>query len=174
VSTVQEDTASGAADQPAEQAEIAFGTWIAALISSAGELASEALHVAQELDGPTADTLPRGQAGAYVALVGDEENLQFGVVAQPAVCDAVARALLMLEPDEELSGDDMADALSEVANIVGGGVKRRLATRDRSLKLGLPVFITGDVRPSAQYQTAAVPVTMGGLAVHLLILRHRR
>ncbi|KGM13836.1 hypothetical protein N869_09050 [Cellulomonas bogoriensis 69B4 = DSM 16987] len=40
-----------------------------------------------------------------------------------ATADDLARALLGMEPDEEVSTEDFVDALGEVANVVGGNVK---------------------------------------------------
>ena len=116
---------------------------------------------------------PRGLVGAYVGLVGDNAALQLGVIADPATCAELARALLCMEPEDELSDEDMADAMNEVANIVGGGVKRRMVDVDPSLKLGLPVFINGFVQPTHALETAVATVTLGPYDGHLLILRHR-
>ena len=40
-----------------------------------------------------------------------------------STADALARALLAMEPDEVVSPEDFVDALGEVANVVGGNVK---------------------------------------------------
>lgn len=51
----------------------------------------------------------------------------------------LARALLAMEPEEEdPNEEDAIGAVSEVLNIIAGGVKKRLSHLDPSLKLGLP------------------------------------
>jgi chemotaxis protein CheX len=85
--------------------------------------------------------LPADQGGsagadhrAHVVIFGD-------VCAQVAVeCDAesaadLARRMFDLAPDEPVSPDDVADALGEIANVVGGNVK---SLSPLPANLGLP------------------------------------
>ena len=147
--------------------------WIAPMADSMDELATCTLRLGGATVEPCGAAVPRGLVGAYVGLVGDTAALQLGVVADHATCAALARALLCMEAEEQLSDEDMADAMNEVANIVGGGVKRRMVDIDPSLKLGLPVFINGFVQPTHALETAAATVALGPYDAHLLILRHR-
>ena len=41
-----------------------------------------------------------------------------------------------MEADEAVSQDFIADAMNELANMIGGGVKRRMVEFDSTLKLG--------------------------------------
>ncbi len=45
------------------------------------------------------------------------------VTAERSTCLDLARALMSMEPNEELSADDLVDAFGEVANVVGGNIK---------------------------------------------------
>ena len=45
------------------------------------------------------------------------------VTAERTTCLDLARALMSMEPDEEVSTDDLVDAFGEVANVVGGNIK---------------------------------------------------
>ena len=48
------------------------------------------------------------------------------VTAERTTCLDLARALMSMEPDEEVSTDDLVDAFGEVANVVGGNIKASL------------------------------------------------
>lgn len=45
------------------------------------------------------------------------------VTAERVTCLDLARALMSMEPDEEVSAADLVDAFGEVANVVGGNIK---------------------------------------------------
>ncbi|MFT0847557.1 chemotaxis protein CheX [Actinomycetaceae bacterium L2_0104] len=45
------------------------------------------------------------------------------VTAERGTCLLLARALMSMELDEEVSKDDLVDAFGEVANVVGGNIK---------------------------------------------------
>ena len=65
------------------------------------------------------------------------------------------------------------DAISEILNILAGKVKARLATRDGSLKLGLPIFLVGQIQVTANMDRAAGDVEMGPVLCQLLVYRNR-
>jgi len=146
--------------------------WLDAVVESAQDLAANTLSMVDVVFGEPRQGLPSGVRGAYVALVGDEANVQFGLVASHEVCDRMARAMLMLDPEDELSADDMIDAVSELANILGGGVKRRMVARDPSLRLGLPLFVSGDISASQRSSVWSVAMSLSGTEAHLLVLQH--
>ena len=146
--------------------------WLTAVLQSAEDLALNVLNAADVTFDAPVRGLPAATAGAYVALVGDEANIQFGVVATPGVSDALARAVLMIDDEEELSADDTIDAISELANILGGGVKRLMAERDPTLRLGLPLFMAGTIQASQGADVWSIAMTFGGMTVHLLVIRH--
>jgi hypothetical protein len=57
------------------------------------------------------------------------------VTTDLATAHELARALLGMNPDEEVSEADLVDAFGEVANVVGGNVKALLPSQGT---LGLP------------------------------------
>ena len=65
------------------------------------------------------------------------------------------------------------DAMSEILNILAGKVKSRLASRDGSLKLGLPIFLVGQIQMTANMERAAGEVEMGPVPCQLLVFRNR-
>ena len=54
----------------------------------------------------------------------------------------LARALLMMEPDEELTQSDVHDSLAEFANIIGGVMKTNVLDPHGEYALGLPEVMT--------------------------------
>jgi len=77
--------------------DTAIDAWLTAVMESAEELAHSALSEPDVTFEEPMSGLPTGMAGAYVALVGDEANIQFGVVAGAGVCEDLARRLLMMD-----------------------------------------------------------------------------
>ncbi len=75
-----------------------------------------------------------------LACVGDHSRVMLGVVADEQSGPALARALLGMEPDEQIDEADIDDALGEIANMIAGGVKTQV---DQTLKIGVP-SIDGD------------------------------
>ncbi|MCA5895153.1 chemotaxis protein CheX [Isoptericola sp. NEAU-Y5] len=72
----------------------------------------------------TAD-LAAGSVRARVDIVGPTSTRAEVVTTRPTA-DRIARALLQMADDEPLSGEDVEDALGEVANVVGGNLKGML------------------------------------------------
>lgn len=146
--------------------------WLAAIVASGEEIATTALGAADVVLEDPVPHFPTGMAGAFIALVGDVANIQVGLVASPMDCDLVARMLLMADFEDEISGDDTIDAVSELANILGGGVKSRMIDTDPSLRLGLPLFSWGDLQPSQGAETWSVGMEFSGVKAYLLVLRN--
>ena len=76
-----------------------------------------------------------------------------------------------MEPDEEVSDADIADAVGELVNIVAGGVKQRMQDAAGGLRLGLPVFIHGYVQPTQQLEVSLASARIGEVDTHLMALR---
>lgn len=68
----------------------------------------------------------------------------------------IAAGLLMLEP-EEISDDDLSDAMGEFANVVGGNVK---AMMPGPSKLSLPIAVIGAARERLPGTVEATRVEM--------------
>jgi CheY-specific phosphatase CheX len=111
--------------------------------------------------------------GAHIALVGERETAQLGLISSQEGCWNLARAFLGMERDESLSEEDMADALEEIINILAGGVKRRLIALDSSLKMGLPFFIQGHIMATPAQDRAIAAFRLGVVEGHLIVLRSR-
>lgn len=147
--------------------------WMSAVVASAEELATVALGFEGSTLVGRRDSFPRDLNSALVALVSESASVQLGVASTDEGCRQLAGALLCLEPgEEELSDEDVADAVGEIANIVAGQVKRTIGGPGSSMKLGLPLFVHGKVETSSDtVETAAADITVGPVPVTLLVMK---
>jgi hypothetical protein len=76
--------------------------------------------------------LTKPSGGFYLLMVGNARS-----------CENLTRTLFMLEDEEEVEKEDMADALGEIVNIVAGALKTKRGEAGEDLQLGLPLFVTG-------------------------------
>jgi hypothetical protein len=143
-----------------------------ALSESASEVAATVLGGAP-FAALGADSTYGSGHGAYLALVADDEPIQLGLLAEPAGCQALAKALLGMAPgDDDLEPSDVSDAMCEIANIVAGGLKRRVGERVR-ITLGLPIFVAGHPLPNQQQEVSARALRLGAVTVSLLVLTQK-
>ncbi|MHB8189822.1 MAG: chemotaxis protein CheX [Ferrimicrobium sp.] len=120
------------------------------------------------------DTVPDSLLpGAWVQLVGQRLSVSFGLVADFEVCATLAQRLLGYGPETAVTEIEVTDALTEIANIIGGVAKRDLVGIDPSLVTGLPMFFFGRVSvPSTlEHQTLQVDMSNGPAYVVTLVER---
>ncbi len=123
--------------------------------TDAGEILDLAVQCAIEACG-TQFELPLGVAGeprrpdvglahcgGAISFIDDNTGFNLLLMGNRAYGHEVTRAMFMLEPDEEVAEDDMADAIGEFVNIVAGMLKRKLADREYAVRIGLPMFVRG-------------------------------
>jgi len=143
-----------------------LGVWLNATIEAAAEFSTTTL------DAPLApldsSNLPIDLTGCFVALVGEVGSLQIGLASDSMGCQTLAKALF--GSDDDLPDEDVGDALGEIANIVAGGVKKRMASGEISLALGLPIVMEGHIRLTERQQIAQVDVLLGQVQTRLLIV----
>lgn len=112
--------------------------------------------------------------GAYLGLVAQEEPIQVGILVDSAGCQALAKALLGMEPaDEDLPAPDVSDAMCEVINIIAGGLKRRVSG-NMQVTLGLPIFVSGHPLPNQQQMVAARQLKIGEVSASVLLLTQKQ
>jgi chemotaxis protein CheX len=151
-------------------APVALDAWLTAAVDAASEFASTTLDASLQPDDDGGE-LPPDLTGCFVALVGQEGSFQIGLASDAAGCQTLAKALFAA--DEDLPDSDIGDALGEIANIVAGGVKKRMATVQQPLSLGLPIVLQGHIRITERQQIAQVDVRLGSIPVRLLIVSNR-
>lgn len=157
------------------ETKIALDEWLHTMADAAREIASTSLGFERcEITGQR-DNPPEGQSGAYIPVISQEHTLQLALISNKAGCQQIAQALLGMDPAEDaLPAEDIADAVGEVINMVAGGVKRRLITKDPQLQLGLPIFVHGYVEATEVLERAVSDVCLGPVPAHFLVLRHRK
>jgi hypothetical protein len=148
----------------------AVSDWVAAMADASTELA-----LSLGIDGVEVlgwhDVPPTGMAGAYLPLLAEDQTLQLALLATPDGCADLCRLLLGLDPSDEVSDADVADAVGELVNIGAGGVKQRMQDAAGGLRLGLPVFINGHVQRTQQLEIALASARFGEVDIHLMALR---
>lgn len=144
--------------------------WVVAMADASTELALSLGIDRLEVLG-WHDVPPTGMAGAYIPLLAEDQTLQLALLATPDGCAGLSRLLLGLEPADEVSDADVADAVGELVNIVAGGVKQRMQHSSGPLRLGLPVFINGFVQRTQQLEIALASARLGLVDTHLMALR---
>jgi len=110
---------------------------------------------------------------AYISVLSESNSMHLGLSASMQGCRTLTRAFLGVREKDGVSEKDVVDAMSEILNILAGKVKARLATRDGSLKLGLPIFLVGQIQVTANMDRAVGGVEMGPVSCQLLVYRNR-
>lgn len=101
-----------------------------------------------------------------LARVGDHSRVMLGVVADDLSGPALARALLGMQPDEEIDEADIDDALGEIANMIAGGVKTQV---DQTLQIGVPA-IEGNIESLNEAKSIGLAlVSSDDVPFHLIV-----
>jgi hypothetical protein len=147
--------------------------WRAAVEGAARELATCALSLPGASVGDPVD-LSRAMTmiGAHIPLVGGGQAFDLALVSSPAGCQALSRAILYMSEGAPLRDAEMADAVGEIVNQLGGTVKRRLPG-GAELVLGLPLFIHGYIEPTDRLTVIAFPTSFGPIETIVLIAGQR-
>lgn len=147
--------------------------WATAACESLTSVAATALRLPTSLLGEVAP--PTGNViGAYIPIMAPGESLQIGIVADEASCHQLARALLQMSGDDELSSGDAADAFGEIANMVAGMTKAAMSQWIGLVGLGLPMVIHGWVAPSESIALDCRGAKLGAATLTIVIARPRR
>jgi CheY-specific phosphatase CheX len=144
--------------------------WLNATAESMAEICRTtlAMDLRRNVDTPK---LPANLTGCYVALVGKEESLQIGLASDAQGCQILAQTLF--GADNELSDTDVNDALGELANILAGGVKTRMAATFGGISLSLPIVMEGHLRVTDRQQVGQLDVALNDVPIRLLVVCSR-
>lgn len=90
-----------------------------------------------------ADQNPDMDCGSCISLSRPGRSWSFALFGSNESCKVLARALLAMEPSEEIGNAELADALGEILNMMAGVAKRKLPAEEaKCLQLGLPLFLS--------------------------------
>lgn len=158
-------------------ATIELKDWLEALTEVVRDYAGRSLR----FDGtPVVETSGNGngvsetQPAAYVAILGERCSMHLGISSSMDGCRALVRALLGLRQKDPITDTEVVDGMSEILNIAAGKVKSRMVVRDGSLKLGLPIFVQGQVGLGDSTEKATAEVRIGPVPCRLLVYRRVR
>ena len=156
-----------------ETPSITLREWLECLRATAAALVGRTLR----FDGTPVPPPPKGDSGsrpgAYIALVGERESMHVGLSSTSQGCRALARGLLGVRFDVEMSDKDVKDACAEVINILAGLAKARMGT-DGSLRLGLPMFVTGEIQVTGDMEADSLAARLGPVDCQLHVYRRKR
>lgn len=145
--------------------------WLEAAVVGLLEVTPTALSLAARVDSWGGLDHVTG-VGAVIPLISDHSNVELVFISSTSGCAVLARALVGMDPEEDISPEDVADAMCELANIVAGVVKRQLHATEPGLTLGLPVAFEGRLMCVDGY--AAARVSVGVTDVEVLATRQAR
>lgn len=157
-------------------ATIELKDWLEALTEVVRDYAGRSLR----FDGTPVETSGNGngssepQPAAYVAILGERCSMHLGISASMDGCRALVRALLGVRQKDPITDTEVVDGMSEILNIAAGKVKSRMVVRDGSLKLGLPIFVQGQVGLGESTEKATAQVRIGPVPCRLLVYRRTR
>jgi hypothetical protein len=145
--------------------------WQGAIQSSAAELS----RIALSFSGPTTTDLAdladtASLIGAHIPLVG-RPSYELWFVASRSGCGELATAVLGGMDVSTMPPSVTADAMCELINMLGGGIKRRLVGSD--LELGLPVFVNGSIEPTDRLSTTTYRLKLGAVEAFVVVLGPR-
>lgn len=112
-----------------------------------------------------------GVCGAYMPLIGESEAVLIGLISDPEGFEAVARTFIGVEREFQLTGEDTADAVKEMLNILSGLIRRQLAERQLPFHMGLPIFIKGYIETGEEQEAACVMARIRKANLHLVVIR---
>lgn len=147
--------------------------WMDVMEAATSEVAVATLGVGNVERFARLDEPSTVMSGAYLPLVGVEDQLQIALAALPDDCGRIARAMLGMAETDDLPIADVADAINELVNIIAGGVKSKVFDRLGALQLGLPIFIHGPPQPTGRLRTRVTPVRIGETPAVLMVVQHR-
>jgi hypothetical protein len=155
-------------------ANVPFQDWMRMVGEVATEIATLALGFDRCTIRARGASVGPGLYGPYLPLGTTQEPMQVGLLSDEEGCQRLAKALLGMDANEaDLADSDLGDAVSEILNILAGGIKRRAEGRI-DLQLGLPTFVKGVLLPSQHRAAFMADLQLGPVtAVVVLASPHR-
>lgn len=148
--------------------------WLDSLTEIAKHYAANHLRFDRNTPPPSPAAPGVARPAVYVSILGERSSMHLGIATTPDGARALARAFLGMRGPEELADRDVVDGLSEILNILAGKVKSRMTARDASLKLGLPMYVSGSVGHGEGTEKLTADVMMGPVPCQLQVFRQSR
>lgn len=155
-------------------ATIELKDWLEALTEVVRDYAARSLRFDGAPAAMNGSGTPESQPAAYVAILGERCSMHLGLSSSMDGCRALVRALMGMRQKDSITDSEVVDGMSEILNIAAGKVKSRMVVRDGSLKLGLPIFVQGQVGLGESTEKAVADVRIGPVPCRLLVYRRTR
>ncbi len=147
--------------------------WIRAIDEALDRIAQDTLCVGPcVVEAEEALTQKTGIRGAYISLVDGDVSVLLGMRGPSSACETLTRYMMAMDDDEEVADEDITGAIGEVMNIMAGVVKSEM--RQPTLRLGIPMVVSGRVTPAAQQETSCRVIQLGDARVEVLLLHRSR
>jgi len=143
--------------------------WRSAVEGAATEIATHALSFRSAVVLDRIELAATAMIGAHIPLVGGGQAFDLALVSSAQGCDALARAILGLGAGSAIREAEIVDAIGEIANMLAGATKRRLAGPGAHLALGLPIFVRGYLQPRDRMPVIELPIRFGSIDSMVLI-----
>jgi hypothetical protein len=154
--------------------KITLAHWRSAVEGAATEIATRALSLpGATVADPVGPEAAAALIGAHIPMLGSGQAYDLALVSTPAGCQALARAILYMADGAPVTDAEVADAVGEIVNMLGGTVKRRIAGLGAELELGLPLFLHGHIQPTERLTVIALPTRFGAIETMVLIAGQR-
>jgi hypothetical protein len=149
---------------------LSIAHWRAAIQGAANEIATYALSLRCAIvkDPIGADRASK-LIGAHIPLLGGGQAHDLALVSSADGCAALARSMLGVATGAPLRDQEVADAVRELVNMLGGAMKRRLSVQIADLALGLPIFLHGHPQRSDRQSIIALPARFGEVDTIVLV-----
>lgn len=110
--------------------------------------------------------------GSCVDLKLSDTLITIGILSTKDNLMSMAKSMMGITSNQDISNEDMMDAINEMINIIAGGVKSRLNEKLQSnIKLGLPIFIELDWA-SYNKNRLVGKLSKGDIPLYLLVSSH--
>ncbi len=151
--------------------DVPLADWQQAAVEVASEIANGTLAFGNRTPPERIAAIPDESRGAYVPILSGEYSLHVGIVSDEEGCRTLSRGLLGMEPEEEVTPDDVHDAVGEIANMIAGGVKTKVSARGAPVQIGLPIFIHGHIEGGASSQVMVSQMRFDATDVCVVIVK---
>jgi len=154
-----------------DSTKMSMKDWVDVFRESTQEVAKSALRFDGSVKPEPAMKEPGMPFGAYISIAGDLASMHLGLSATQQGCRTLARSLLGMRANTAITDEEVGDAVSELMNIIAGKVKSRVFERDPSLRLGLPMFIKGEMQVGGGLERQGAELQLGPVACQLVVYR---
>jgi chemotaxis protein CheX len=127
------------------------------LLESATEIFETMVFISLEKNSELNEKIEGDSLLASITFKGDLEGC-FAICCSLSCARAIATSMLGIESDGEIQQGDITDAIGEVANMVIGGIKKRVLESVGSFTISIPTVVGGQELESSISRTNKVSV----------------